>query len=61
MRVSDQSCELEVPDSLVIVIAQPALAIAIEDDDDLGESERPEVVVLLASGAPLAKQIVDRV
>lgn len=43
------------------MIAQPALAIAIEDDDDLGEGKRPEVAVLLASGAPLAKQIIDRV
>ena len=61
MRVGDQAGQFEVPDPLIIVIAHPALSIAIKDDHDLSESQVPEVLVLQASGAPLAEQIIDRV
>ena len=61
MRVGDQVCQLEVPDPLIIMITHPALSIAIKDDHDLGEGQVPELLVLQASGAPLAKQIIDGV
>lgn len=61
VRIADEFRQLEVPDPLVIVIPHPALPITVQDDDDLCECQRPEITILQASGAPLAKQILDRV